>query len=1139
MKRLCLIAVLLLAGKAHAQCVVGNGSTQGAFQTAINTAATNSCASPATHTVQLAAGNDVTISSQMTMTCPSTSAGMIIQGPVLATNVWPITPTAIITGNVGLNWAFTAPACNNPTTIQFIQYNGGKPSSGGGGFMFGSPGLNKLSVQYSWFYGVSAVQNQMQSQDTFFFFGNNSTSGTPNNTILFQFNQFGKTGSGDCGGQANVGNQGLMNLYGGANLCSASGYAPPGGSTHCQYQGASDLTHGGGACGAIGISNNFAGLTIRNNSFVELEQPIKFYECSGTGCSWSSSGLLVQANDMAGVHRIGNETQFNDVSTGSNFLWDSNDFHDPIKPSAGQWGLSLPQGTTDSKNNVLIANTAISNDKNGDGASWAGDGLEFWGTGTSSNNLIQGLWNSGIEWGFGGPPRAILNNTLQGNPMSQPSNICSVSVPNRYFVNEECTSPAPTISGNVTSPTVTAITSVAPLISPPSGTQSFPLTVTFTDSGYTSGAQPLGNTGIWYTTDGSTPVPGSGTAKRVDSGGQIVLLVAATVKAVGMWGALNQPTFYPSGFGFVPSAVVTNTFSGSGLFISPTGNDANPGTSGSPWLTPNHAMTCGGTITALPGTYSAANFQNGDWGTVTCTGANNVAWLACQTFDTCKISSTTTSAMHIDKSFWGVQGWEVTTSSNVNASGFQIEPAPGTVIHHIILANNVVNGAVNGGISAYNNGIAGGSDYLAFIGNVVYNAASTSAVCASGINIYEPIASDTASGTHMYIAGNFSYSNLNPNPCAGGTPTDGEGIIIDTWDGHQNGTPVYKQQGVIQNNISVGNGGRGIQVEYNNVSPPNATVFVKNNTTYGNEQDPNQPYLGLGECMIQSASLTTYTGNLCVTSSANTPAGHPVYAFAVTSADSSDSVAGNWLAGQSGNNTFIFSSGSFAYGSNTLGTSPAFASTTIPGAPSCTGKTSVPNCMATLIANFTPTAGGSAAFGYQAPSNTSVTDVLFPQWLCAGTGVLNPSIPANLITPGCGGGSTPTITGGHQANSGNVNTLFVGAPAVQQVAVVTYSDGSSQNLPDTFGNTAVWSSADPTKLTVGSTGLISCIAPTTGAVNSLVSTSPGGQGLSPWGWTCLLGGLSSGMVCKGGGSPSGGLPGPGGTAPTQGLACHP
>src|ERR1039458_3080366 len=71
------------------------------------------------------------------------------------------------------------------------------------------------------------------------------------------------------------------------------------------------------------------------------------------------------------------------------------------------------------------------------------------------------------------------------------------------------------------------------------------------------------------------------------------------------------------------------------------GSDTNNGlTSATPWLTPNHAVNCGDTITAAASTaYSSSNFASGKWGTVTCASANNVAWLICATFDACKISA--------------------------------------------------------------------------------------------------------------------------------------------------------------------------------------------------------------------------------------------------------------------------------------------------------------------------------------------------------------------------------------------------------------------------------------------------------------------------------------------------------------------
>ena len=89
----------------------------------------------------------------------------------------------------------------------------------------------------------------------------------------------------------------------------------------------------------------------------------------------------------------------------------------------------------------------------------------------------------------------------------------------------------------------------------------------------------------------------------------------------------------------------------------------------------------------------------------------------------------------------------------------------------------------------------------------------------------------------------------------------------------------------------------------------------------------------------------------------------------------------------------------FSYGpDDLLGTNPSFASATVPPAPSCAGAAGVPKCMATVIANFTPTTAAAQSSGYQIPSAALVNDSLFPQWLC------NVNLPGGLLTMGCANG---------------------------------------------------------------------------------------------------------------------------------------
>lgn len=465
-------------------------------------------------------------------------------------------------------------------------------------------------------------------------------------------------------------------------------------------------------------------------------------------------------------------------------------------------------------------------------------------------------------------------------------------------------------------------------------------------------------------------------------------------------------------------------------FISPSGSDGNNGlSSGAPWLSPNHALNCGDTISAASGTYSAANFYTGKWGTVTCAGNNNVAWLKCATFDTCKISSTTQQGMWIDKSYWGVTGWEVTISTYSFGTCFNITPVGGSTIHHIIFANNVANGCMGGGFGASNQNTTAGTDYIVYIGNIAYNTTQGTGECYSGFNVYNPIASDSNAGTHIYVAGNYAWHNIDGNNCGGNTgTTDGEGFNADTWDGSQVGSAVYVQQGVFQNNIEALDGGRGFEVENNAAGSTHAAIFFKFNTAYGSCRDTHIEFpAGLAQIALFNAKNVTVTNNLvysgfqfCATGTTNA-----WYALGQSNGDASSVVDFNYASGVSGNNTFLQSSGSFAFGSsNIIGTNPSFASapTTDPGAPSCGSFANVAACAASIIADFVPSASGASAYGYQTVSNTSINDSLFPQWLCTSTGTMNANIPASLVTPGCGV-TTGTTTSGMHCQSGTSGGL--------------------------------------------------------------------------------------------------------------------
>ena len=382
---------------------------------------------------------------------------------------------------------------------------------------------------------------------------------------------------------------------------------------------------------------------------------------------------------------------------------------------------------------------------------------------------------------------------------------------------------------------------------------------------------------------------------------------------------------------------------------------------------------------------------------------NNVAWLKCATFDGCKISGLTSgqNGITVTTSYWGVQGWEVDGSS-ISGPCFIATSFRNPTIHHIIFANNIANGCGLDGLQAAPNSSTISFDYIAFIGNIVYNSAGGTAYCATGIEIIQPTAYDTLPGTHIYIAGNFSYANVDGACYTGGVATDGEGLEFDTFGSGGNGnplTPVYTQQAVADNNILLANGGPGLEVYSNsNGTAPYSNIYLRHNTVWGNNTSSMQSVSAsyVAEILLGIAVNTQTFENIAVTNAQYGAGSQPIYAYSVTSGNGTDVVYQNIGYSAYTTNDNSTNSTGFSFGPNNIfGTNPAFVNATAPSAPSCGSFASVPACMATVIANFTPTTAVAIPYGYQTPSSVNVYDPLFPQWLC------NVNLPAGLVTMGC------------------------------------------------------------------------------------------------------------------------------------------
>ena len=199
----------------------------------------------------------------------------------------------------------------------------------------------------------------------------------------------------------------------------------------------------------------------------------------------------------------------------------------------------------------------------------------------------------------------------------------------------------------------------------------------------------------------------------------------------------------------------------------------------------------------------------------------------------------------------------------------------------------------------------------------------------------------------------------------------------------------------MDNNIALFNGGAGIQVWKNMTGSPNAKIYFRHNTTYGNLTGRINSVRSCAEIYVGNSYSTQVFFNLSVTSGPTACYNKsPLYVFSATNANSTDRIYSNYGYSAAGHNTLI-SGTPFSFGPGNIFNDPGFADPIDPGPPSCGRSTSVPNCMAKVIENFTPSVTAAKSYGYQIPNSNQIYDPLFPKWLC------NANLPSGLVTMGC------------------------------------------------------------------------------------------------------------------------------------------
>jgi parallel beta-helix repeat protein len=133
---------------------------------------------------------------------------------------------------------------------------------------------------------------------------------------------------------------------------------------------------------------------------------------------------------------------------------------------------------------------------------------------------------------------------------------------------------------------------------------------------------------------------------------------------------------------------------------------------------------------------------------------------------------------------------------------------------------------------------------------------------------YTPTAADQAwAPFHQVVAWNVAYDNMLTRCGNAGSAydTDGNGIIIDTFNGAGVDNVWYTDQTLVANNVTYNNGGKGIEVFRS------SHVTVAGNTAYNNNLDPWNQGVVRGEITNAGGANNLYLNNVAYATPAASP----------------------------------------------------------------------------------------------------------------------------------------------------------------------------------------------------------------------------------------------------------------------------
>ncbi|MFK7847561.1 MAG: DUF1565 domain-containing protein, partial [Rhodothermales bacterium] len=296
-----------------------------------------------------------------------------------------------------------------------------------------------------------------------------------------------------------------------------------------------------------------------------------------------------------------------------------------------------------------------------------------------------------------------------------------------------------------------------------------------------------------------------------------------------------------------PLVSVADTF-----YVDPSGNNANPGTSAQPWRTIQYAVTKvtpGDIVMVGDGVYREKVII-----TRSGTQDNYIVLKAINQW-----------GPKVEIAEGGKTDGIKIAANYITVDGFEIyDPNPGngrignciTVWenHHINILNNKVYNCGGAGIQV------GRFDHVHVENNTAYGNAKYNPNQSSGIGFFQARAVDNAPGYHVIVRNNRSYNNINivlSNHKPGET-TDGNGIIVDNFYNEGATNVSFPHRTLIENNLSYGNGGKGIHLFKSD------HVDVFNNTAYHNNNDTKSTATWRAELSLVYAKDTVWRNNIGV-----------------------------------------------------------------------------------------------------------------------------------------------------------------------------------------------------------------------------------------------------------------------------------